>query len=325
MTFRSLVSMAVALAGLVTAVPSAQAEVPFTRARVNFSTNQVHLASVAGNVRPAVAAECLCPGDRITTNVAAKAELLFNDGSLVRMGEQSSLHFWPQTRQLRLSQGTTALFVPPDQGRTTIHTANAIVGLQNAAVVVRYVPERNLTLVMALTSASAGPISLSTNDHSQDIALWGGQMALVNGTDIEVAEFDLQGFYQTSRLVLGLNIPDSQPLTGQPHDPIETLRPHLLRALAQQSPFDGPSAIIDPDLIGRPTRSLEAAAPEPVGLETGAPLPSEENWLPATTATPPGVVTPLSGAEPAGAPTVETSGDMTVPGAGLVEPEAGVL
>ncbi|WP_206070716.1 FecR domain-containing protein [Nodosilinea sp. P-1105] len=316
--------MAVALAGLVIGVPSAQAEVPFTRAWVNFSTNQVHLASVAGNVRPAVVAECLCPGDRITTNVAAKAELLFNDGSLVRMGEQSSLHFWPQTRQLRLRQGTTALFVPPDQGRTAIHTANAIVGLQNAAVVVRYVPERNLTLVMALTSDSAGPISLSTNDHSQTIALLGGQMALVSGTDIEVAEFDLQGFYQTSRLVLGLNIPDSRPLADQPHDPIATLRPHLRRALAQQSPFDGPSAIVDPNLIGRPNRSLGTTSPEPVGLEVSAPLPSEENWLPATV-TPPGVVTPLPESEPAGAPAVGTSGDMTVPGGGSVEPEAGVL
>jgi hypothetical protein len=321
MFFRSIFPVAVALSfsGMLTMARAANAEVPFTRAKINFSTNRADLMSATGVVRPAVSSECLCPGDRLRTNAAAKAELLFNDGSLARVGEQSDLYFWPQTRQLRLSQGTAMLLVSPDQGRTSIQTANALVGLQDAAVVVRYVPERNLTLVMALAHTPAGPISLTVNGEIQELALYAGQMALVDGNataaeaTVQVVEFDLQGFYQTSALASGLRLHDPHGL-GQADDPIAALRPYLLQALAQQQPFDHTSTVVNPGLIGRPPGGVtQMASEQPAEME---PPLSTVYSLQRPNDTPPGVIMPLPMETPATeapSPAPESPGEIAAP------------
>ncbi|PSN77106.1 hypothetical protein C8B47_23840 [filamentous cyanobacterium CCP4] len=179
----NFLAMLLAVVGGTAIASPALAEVPWTWAKLSNSTNQVSLLSAGGVARPATVADCFCPGETLNTSTMAKAEVLFNDGSLTRVGEQASLRFWPNTRNLYLARGTAAVFVPPGRGRTTVQTVNATVGLNSTAVVVRYVPSRQLTLIMALATAPSGPV-LVTGATGQEFALYGGQMAFVSGANL---------------------------------------------------------------------------------------------------------------------------------------------
>lgn len=279
--------MLLAVSGSAAIAYPAQAEVPWVWAKLRTSTNQVSLLSTDGVSRPAAVADCFCPGEALSTSAMSKAEVLFNDGSLARIGEQASLRFWSASRNLYLSQGTAAIFVPPDQGRTTVQTPNATVGLNSNAVVVRYVPSRDLTLVMALANAPSGPVLITSANTGQELALYGGQMVFVSAVNLQVVEFDLLEFYQTSDLVAGLQLgdPTYQP---QADEPLADLRPNLQRALEQQSPFEEEGAILDPALI---TDVAPAASPQSAIENSLAPLPVEE--LRRFNDAPPGVVNPL--------------------------------
>lgn len=275
------------------------AEVPFRWAEVRSAVNQVDLQSADGSRRRAVLASCLCPGETLSTSGVSQAELRLSDGSLLRVGEQAHLQVRHGTRALRLSQGTTLIFTPPNQGRTTLETPNAMAGLDQAAVVVRYVPTRDLTLVMALATSETGPVSVTPKVDGREGVLYAGQMALVSAQGVQIIEFDLLEFYRTSRLIRGLGIPGlggdgfaDEGFTAVPsHDPVALLRPLLLSAMAQQAPFD-PDTILDPRLISPPP-----ATPSPlaVGPGYGWPFsldPADTSAQPAITL-PAGVVTPL--------------------------------
>ncbi len=299
-----------------TAIASpAWAEVPWTWANLKASTYQVSLVSASGSTRPAAVADCFCPGETLNTSTAARAEVLFNDGSLTRVGEQASLQFWPDTRQLLLNQGTVALFVPPNQGRTTVRTPNATVGLNSTAVVVRYVPSRQLTLVMALADLPTAPVLVTAAETGQELALYGGQMAFIGGGSWQVVEFDLLEFYQTSALMAGLHL-DDPTYRSAPHDPLTAIRPDLLRTLRQQTPFNTENAVLDPALINdfAPNAGLQRG--EGSLLATPS-TPVEE--LRRLNDAPPGVVNPLPDIPATATPPAESP--LTV-GAPVVEGSA---
>ncbi|MGB3201540.1 MAG: FecR domain-containing protein [Nodosilinea sp.] len=269
-------------------VAPAQAEVPWVWAKLSISTNQVSLLSASGGSRPASVADCFRQGETLNTSAMSKAEVLFNDGSLTRLGEQASLRFWPATRSLYLNHGTAAVFVPPERGRTLLQTANATVGLNSTAVVVRYVPSRDLTLVMALATAPTGPVLVTSSSTGQEFALYGGQMAFVSGANLQIVEFDLLEFYQTSDLMAGLQLGD--PTYSPPSDePLAALRPNLLEALDQQMPFGQEDAILDPALITDVAPVVSTQSREIPPLAPLSPVEELRRYSDA----PPGVVNPL--------------------------------
>ena len=290
MVFRtdSFLAMLLAMVGGVAIASPAGAEVPWAWAKLSISNNQVSLLSASGVSRPASVADCFCPGETLSTSALSKAEVLFNDGSLTRVGQQASLRFWPATRNLYLNHGTAAVFVPPQQGRTTVQTPNATVGLNSTAVVVRYVPSRTLTVVMALADAPTGPVLVTSASTGQEFALYGGQMAFVDGANLQVLEFDLLEFYQTSDLLAGLRLGDPTYWPAA-DEPLSALRPDLLRALEQQSPFGQGDAILDPVLINESASAANLANPVETRLDQVSPLEELRRYNDA----PPGVVSPL--------------------------------
>jgi hypothetical protein len=283
--------LALALVGHLGIVLPSRASVPFTWAHIQALENRADLISAAGMTRSATSQDCLRAGDTLNTDVSSQAELLFNDGSLARIGGNAVLRFWPETRNLELSQGTALLLVPAEQGRTTVQTPNAIVGLQHNAVVVRYVPLNNLTLVMALANPDTGPLAISVHASQQDHALPAGHMALIKDGGIQFVEFDLQEFYNTSDLAMGLHLDD--PTYTDPADsPVTTLRPYLLDALVQQLPFPSSSTVLAPEVISNqnPDQSLFA---EDEALLLPSDAPHESGELGRYEDAPAGVVSPM--------------------------------
>ncbi|MGB3312094.1 MAG: FecR family protein [Nodosilinea sp.] len=235
----------------------AQASVTLTRADVEALRNRVEFIPRGRQARAARMSDFLDVGDALRTAATAQADLRFNDGSLARVGERATFRFVPNTRNFRLTNGTVLLLIPPGRGRTNIQTPSAVTGIQGSAVVVRYIPESDLTVVMALTNNPAGPMTITANSCGGDstacsateYSLYGGQMALIQNNQVQVVEFDLPMFYQTSPLVEGLEL--DNPNAESPLGPaLQQVREETLEALAEQSPFSAEAITVNPAFIG---------------------------------------------------------------------------
>ena len=296
---KHLASRVTGLASLVAIVLMglpAQASVTLTRADVEALRNRVEFIPRGRQARTARMSDILAVGDALRTAASSQADLRFNDGSLARVGERATFRFVPNTRNFRLTNGTVLLLIPPGQGRTNIQTPSAVTGIQGSAVVVRYIPDSDLTLVMALTNNPAGPMTITTNScggldaaacSGTEYSLYGGQMALIQNNQVQVVEFDLPMFYQTSPLVDGLEL--DNPNAESPLGPaLEAVREETLEALSEQAPFsDGMT--LNPAFIG---------------MDGTGPIASDETWL-------------LSPAQ-AGVAPLATFGSTLTPSNGLV-------
>ncbi|MGD1928286.1 MAG: FecR domain-containing protein [Leptolyngbyaceae cyanobacterium] len=253
-------------------IPSlAYAEVPLTRADIESIYNRVEFIPEGQQARRANLNDRLALGDALRTADNARAELRFNDGSLARVGERATFWFVPDTRDFRLSNGTALFLIPPDRGPSNIQTPSAVTGIQGTALVVRHIPgdcDLDLleecpgrTIVMVLTDSPKGPVEVSTLDGRTE-ALTAGNLAVIQGESIQVLEFDLALFYQTSPLVEGLDLnnPNFEG-NGQPTDPV---RQETWEGLQSQQGFEG-SYQLNPDVV-----SLDAT----LGVTTSWLLPA---------------------------------------------------
>jgi acrosin len=280
----TLVSCLVVVAG----TPPAWASVPLTRADIEAILNRVELIPSGRSARVARPRDVMTVGDTLRTAAQSQAQLRFNDGSLARVGQRATFRFVPNTRNFRLSDGTMLLLIPPGRGRSTIQTPSAITGIQGSAIVVRHVKSRNLTVVMALTNNPAGPMTvtstgcgnpeaLSTDPEELDTelskqtksaseesdfqssddstaeclteySLQAGQMALIQENRVQILEFDLPTFYETSPLIEGLELdnPDAESSLGPALDQV---RAETLEALSRESVFSD-ATVLNPAVVG---------------------------------------------------------------------------
>ncbi|MBE7383330.1 MAG: FecR domain-containing protein [Leptolyngbya sp. SIO1E4] len=311
----------------------ANAQVPLTRANVEFLQNYVELLPGDGGARPARLTDWLSLDDTIRTASSARADLRFNDGSLARIGEQATFRFIPNTRTFRLSNGTALFLVPPGQGNSIIETPNAITDIQGTALVVRYSPmvddgidnpflaeqrggeAQGRTVVMVLTDNADDPVKVSLLDgRAADLSA--GQMAVIDRDEFYVFEFDLALFYETSALVDGLFLDDPNYLgPGQPTDPI---RQGTLEGLVNQRNFVG-EYFLNPNFVSSEGSSTATdnnwLVPVPASGNTTSTPESNVNPEPNTAVTPSGSATPEATSDlvPAEAEALPAS-EVAVPG-----------
>ena len=256
-------------------------EQPLAWARIDYILNRVRFVPRRAKVRAAVVSDVLGVGDALQTLENATAELRFNDGSEARIGERALFRFTPNTRNFQLSNGTALLLIPPGRGRTTIQTPNAVTGIQGSALFVRYIEESDTTIVGALTDNPDGPMTLFTEDGSQQQALYANQVAVVEGDRItDVYELDGREFWETSGLAESF---DYEEDVGPATDQLNGVRQEIREALENQE-FDDSNAVENPPEFSRPetdvqateseTESGEAVTEDPV--EDSAEEPAEE-------------------------------------------------
>ncbi|MEM7649079.1 MAG: FecR domain-containing protein, partial [Cyanobacteria bacterium P01_A01_bin.70] len=237
------------------------AEAVLTQAAVESFRNRVELSRQGQPPRLVQPSDQLGLGDVIRTRQAAQIDLRFDEGSLARVGESTTFWFVPNTRNLRLANGTALLLIPPGNGPTTIETPNVITGIQGTAVVVRHLPvvkeattfpdltaefshNTGRTAVMVLTDAG-GPTAVELRD-GRSVELSAGQMAIVDDSNLFLFEFDLALFYETSPLVAGLFLDDPDyPGDRRPTDPV---REEAIDDLNQQPDFEG-EYLLDPNFL----------------------------------------------------------------------------
>ncbi|NET37214.1 MAG: iron dicitrate transport regulator FecR, partial [Cyanothece sp. SIO1E1] len=246
----------------------ASARIVLTRAVVQSLRNRVRLIPRQQSPRPANLADIMHPGDALSTSSASMAELRFNDDSLARIGERAVFRFTPGTRNLRLSNGTVLLLIPPGRGRTNIRTPNAAAGIRGSALFVRHIPENNTTVVGALTNNVLGPMVVSNCDASQLQPIYAGQLAVVEECEItQLYDFDLNMFYKTSSLVKGLDLTNPSK-AADPDDPIAQVRAEIVEALDDYETLTGEDLIENPEFVQLPAEQPNTLTLTPAPGET---------------------------------------------------------
>src|SRR5581483_5868352 len=89
---------------------------PLEEANVRRVVNQVAIVKPPTEARAAVIGDLIKGNVGIETGIRSRAELLFQDNTLTRLGPETFFSFEPGTRDLMLKQGTMLLQVPKNIG-----------------------------------------------------------------------------------------------------------------------------------------------------------------------------------------------------------------
>ena len=111
--------LSLALAGAATAAT------PYTQATVTRTENKVAYGTVKGDrseTRPAEAQDVVKAMNFLLSESDSRAELKYDDGTIVRIGQNTIFTFEANSRTLNLKKGTFVFFIPKGQGGGTIKT-----------------------------------------------------------------------------------------------------------------------------------------------------------------------------------------------------------
>ncbi len=192
---------------------------PFT-ARVEKRTNVVNVKPKDQEIRSAKVADILNTQDSLLTGERSRAELMFQDGSLARIGSNANFTVSSATRSIQLENGLILLHVPPGLGGARIQGRSAVAAIKGDTVLFQegIIPSKDprqapktFTKVIALSqepSAPEGSISVTYIDPekgtTQEVALKFGQMFLLTQEGIKLATINVSDLMNSSS-ILGLS------------------------------------------------------------------------------------------------------------------------
>ncbi len=104
---------------------AALAGAPYTQATVTRTENKVSYGTVQGdrsNTRPAESQDVVKAKNFLLSETESRAELKYDDGTIVRIGQNTIFTFEANSRTLDLKKGTFVFFIPKGQGGGTIKT-----------------------------------------------------------------------------------------------------------------------------------------------------------------------------------------------------------
>lgn len=200
--------------------------------------NQVQLLPYQQQPRSATLADPLLPRDGVRTMSQSRAELLFNEGSLARIGANSLFRFVPGLRTyqlpdgstraeavLQLEQGIALVMGPPGSIANRVQTPDAEIEVtpnapdgggsapeDSTAVVIIYSP----TLGTQVLNLTPNPADVSNSEGTETLTLQAGEtLTVTNGELGPVQTFDLNRFHQTSGLAIGLGPGQGDRITDE--------------------------------------------------------------------------------------------------------------
>lgn len=149
--------------------------------------------------------ELIVPQDSVRTGANSRADILFNEGTLVRTGAGTTFRFPPGKRSFELTSGAALIMIRPEQGQSTIVTPEAKVVSQGTALFVQHNPQNSSSLVGVLTNSPAGLVKVSSINGDVTLQLQAGEfVSIVRGVVGLVEHFVLPMFYETVELSAGL-------------------------------------------------------------------------------------------------------------------------
>ena len=156
---------------------------------------------------PAQVGDRIIPRDSVRTGADSRADLLFDEGTLVRTGAGTTFRFPPGKRRFELTSGAALMMIRPEQGQSTINTPQAKVVSQGTALFVQHNPNNNASLIGVLTDSPAGLVEVESANGEVTLKLQAGQfVSIVQGVVGLVEHFVLPMFYETVELSAGLGL-----------------------------------------------------------------------------------------------------------------------
>ncbi|MCY7276153.1 MAG: hypothetical protein LH702_21050 [Phormidesmis sp. CAN_BIN44] len=220
------------LLGLAWMLPATAQQAMLTRGEVYKLINNVQLLLNNRSPRSARVSDVMVPQDALRTASRSKAELLFNEGSLARIGSNAIFRFIPGLRGFQLRNGTALIMSPPTTASTRIETLEGQAVAEIPASSPPGSPASNvLSLAMVVQvdgvtqktdfyNLTGTPIKI-TDAKGSFIFIQGGQtVSVLKGTLGEAKTFDLRTFYKTSGLAVGLG-PGQDPIVLQEAPPVQ--------------------------------------------------------------------------------------------------------
>ncbi len=218
---------------------SVLAQSVLNRAAVYKIRNQVEINRQNQSVwNRAKLGEAIIPQDKVRTGANSRADLLFNEGTLVRTGAGTIFRFLPNKRNFELTSGAALIMIRPGQGQSNINTPEARVVSQGTALFVQHDPRNNASLVGVLTNSPQGAVKVSNANGEVTIELNAGQfVSIVNGVVGLVEYFVLPMFYETVELAAGLGTGQEQLVAAESPEvqaTINAVRAEAIAPLANQ-------------------------------------------------------------------------------------------
>jgi FecR protein len=189
---------------------------PFT-ARVEKRTNVVNLKPKDQTLRSAKISDVLNTQDSLLTGERSRAELMFQDGSLARIGSNANFTVSSDTRSIQVQKGLILLHVPPGLGGARIQSRSAVAAIKGDTVLFQegIIPNpdptrtaKTFTKIIALSQEPNypdGSISITyldpTEGTSKEIALKFGQMFILTQEGVKIATINVSDLMESSSIL----------------------------------------------------------------------------------------------------------------------------
>jgi hypothetical protein len=167
---------------------------PYTSATVTRLENKVSYGEIKGDrsdTRPAVEKDVVRASNFLLSDTESRAELKYEDGTIVRIGQNTIFTFEANSRTLNLKKGTFVFFVPKGSGGGTIKTPSltaAITGtIGKVSDNIIAILEGEVTLKPSGQIVKAGQFARRNPDGSITIGnfdpakAWDGKLMTFNG------------------------------------------------------------------------------------------------------------------------------------------------
>ena len=197
----SVLSVAALASGLAWGSASAIAQEALSEATVDRLANEVSVQLQGSPARAAQLEDLLVERDLLTTGLDSRAQLIFNDESLVRIGQNSRFQFLTQDREIVLEEGVAAVATPSGAGGVQVRTPAVVAAVQGSffLTVTRTVDDSTTDLFVNLY---ANPLVLLNLDGDIIATLPPGTIALVvDGELVAVGIIDPLLFLERSPLL----------------------------------------------------------------------------------------------------------------------------
>lgn len=177
---------------------------PLNEAEITRILNKVFVQKTQDDLRPASLNETVIGTDLVATGPKSRAELLFPDKTITRLGANTAFSFRPGTREFEIRKGTMLLQVPKNAGGATVRTAAISAAITGTTIMVEHTPGNHAKFVVL-----EGTMRIYQNQRvGESTLLTPGKMLIVppNAKTLpKPVNVDLSRLVKTSKLVSGMD------------------------------------------------------------------------------------------------------------------------
>jgi hypothetical protein len=196
---------AAVIALFIAASAPAQSGGALESATVTAAINKVSLVDAGSTLRPASVGDLLRGRTALETGPKSRAELVFNDRSIARLGANSLFAFSRGTRDVELNRGVILMQVPKGAGGATVQTAAVTAAVTGTTIFVEYSPADPPSPGTIKIFVLEGTLRATLRGvPGESMLLEAGQMIVMNADANRLPEaqvFDIGRMVQTSGLL----------------------------------------------------------------------------------------------------------------------------